>query len=48
MKPEFFIQNRARKFPQGFGVRQSSGAFHYRLKAAEGWRSPRRYRDRVG
>jgi hypothetical protein len=33
--------------PSGFGVRQPSGAFRLRatdLKAAEGCRSPRRYR----
>ncbi len=34
--------------PQGFGVRQSSGAFDWRTRipiAPEDWRTPRRWRD---
>src|SRR5687767_9017659 len=45
--PVFF--HKASKTPQGFGLRQSSGAFPMAAtdpKAPEDWRSPRRWRDR--
>jgi hypothetical protein len=46
MKFELLILKLSHELPQGFGVRQSSGAFQ-RMKAAEGCRSPRRYRDKA-